>query len=147
MTNYRNALEMPTLAQARNVKSLKTLNAKQKKAVQNIRACADYQWMYVNDWYDNESEESKQFLLSPEKVFETVYKDSLQDVYFEGGMEFGTAAEKYLKDVRFCGKEFLQTVALYYTAKLLEEAVEEVEATEEQAQKVAEELKKIRATL
>ena len=144
--NYREMLGMPTLKTLLGVSDLKSgLNQKQKKAVRNIKYCANDQWGYVNGWYDEHDQGYRDFMLSPEKLFNTIYRESLDAIYDEGAVCFGKAAEMWLKDIRFCGKSFLQKVAFYFTAKLLEDAVPEVDATEEDAANVARELERLKA--
>ena len=147
-TNYREIIGMPKLAAVLGVESIKTgLNAKQKKAVKNIKWCANDQWQFVNSWYDEKDEDARRFMMQPEELFNTIYSESLENVYDEGMCSFNSAAKSFLKDVRFCGKKFLQTVAFYYTAKLLEESVPEVDGTEEDAARVLEELKALKNKL
>ncbi|MBD5095040.1 MAG: hypothetical protein HDT26_12370 [Subdoligranulum sp.] len=146
-TNYRELLGMPKLTAALNIGGLRELNQKQRKAQKNIKWCANDQWGFVNSWYDEKSEEARAFLLNPRELFDTIYSESLENVYGEGMCCFNSAAKRYLKDIRFCGKEFLQKVALYYTAKLLEEAVPEVEGTEEDAARVGRELLELKAEI
>ena len=71
----------------------------------------------------------------------------MENVYDEGFCGFGGGAASYLKDIRFCGKQFLQTVTFYYLAKLLEDSVPEVDGTEEDAERVANELLALKAEL
>ncbi len=145
--NFRELIGMPKLSRFLGVESLKDLNMKQKKAVKNIKWCANDQWGFVNSWYDERSTEARDFLLDARAVFTMVYDESLKSVYNEGACSFGGGAERYLKDIRFCGKKFLQTVALYYTAKLLEEAVPEVEGTEDDAARVGRDLLALKAEI
>ncbi len=143
-TNYREIIGMPNLRTVFGVESIKALSIKKQKALKNIKYCSNDQWGFVNSWYDERSEEARNFLLDAEQVFNTIYDEGITNVYGEGYCSFNSAAQSYLKDIRFCGKKFLQTVALYYTAKLLEEAVVEVEGTESDAQRVAADLKAIK---
>ena len=147
-TNYREIIGMPDLAKTFGVVSAKTdLNIKQKKAVRNIKYCAEDQWQFVNSWYDCRDESARQYMMNPSELFETIYTDSLENIYDEGSFSFGSAARSYLKDIRFCGKEFLQKAVLYYTAKLLEESVPEVDGTEEDTERVARELTALKEKL
>ena len=147
-TNYREILGMPKLSAILGVSNLKTdLTAKQKKAVRNIKYCANDQWQFVNSWYDERSEDARSFMLNPAELFDTIYSESLENIYDEGFCAFGAGASSYLKDIRFCGKPFLQKVALYYTAKLMEESVPEVEGTEEDAERVAQGLLALKGKL
>lgn len=147
-TNYREIVGMPKLAPTLGITSLKTdLNLKQKKAVKNIKYCANDQWQFVNSWYDEKSEDARRFMMDPKALFNTIYKESMENVYDEGFCGFGGGAASYLKDIRFCGKQFLQTVTFYYLAKLLEDSVPEVDGTEEDAERVANELLALKAEL
>ena len=139
-TNFREVIGAPKLTAMLGVSSLKELDMKQRKAQQNIKYCANDQWQYVNSWYDERNEKARAFMLNPRQLFDTIYSESLENVYEEGGCYFGRGASAYMKDIRFCGKEFLQKVALYYTAKLLEDSIVEVDGTEEDAVRVAKEL-------
>ena len=86
-------------------------------------------------------------MMNPKELFNTIYTESMENVYDEGFCGFGGGASSYLKDIRFCGKKFLQTVTFYYLAKLLEESVPEVDGTEEDADRVANELLDLKAEL
>lgn len=143
-TNYREQLGIKKLSEAIGI-AKEDRNLKQKKAIKNIKYCANDQWMYVNGWYDEKSESCRQLMMNPRELFERIYSESLVNVYDEGFCGFGGGAEAYLKDIRFCGKAFLEKVTFFYLAKLLEESVPEVDGTEEDAIRVLEELKKIQA--
>ena len=143
--NFREQIGMPRLSTIYGVKKLSELNMKQKKAVKNIKWCANDQWSYVNSWYDERSMGAREFILDARALFDTIYSESLENVYDEGSCTFNSGAQSYLKDIRFCGKKFLKTAALYYTAKLLEEAVPEVEGTDEDAERITTELLRIKA--
>ncbi len=147
-TNYREQLGMPTLKELLGVENLKTgLNLKQKKARKNIKYCADDQWQFVNSWYDEKSEDCRQLMMNPRELFDIIYSESQRNIYDEGYCGFGEVAKSWLKDIRFCGKKFLQTVTFYYTAKLLEDSVPEVDGTEEDIERVAKELFEIKMEL
>lgn len=146
-TSYRQTIGMPSLRAILGIQSTKELNLKQRKAFLNIKNCANDQWGYVNSWYDEKSEDARQFMMDARGLFETIYTESLTNLYGEGSCSFGKECESYLKDIRFCGKSFLQTVALYYTAKLMEESVTEVDGTEEDAERVGRELLEIKKTI
>lgn len=144
-TNFREIIGMPTLAKVLGVESIKKdLNMKQRKAVKNFKYCSNDMWGYVNAWYDSHDESSREFLLDAKKVFNELYDNGITNVYDEGSCCFNNDDRQWLKDIRFCGKEFLQKVALYYTAKLIEEAFNEIDGTEEDAEKIIKELKEIK---
>lgn len=144
-TNFRELIGMPKLSVVLGVKSIKNdLNLKQKKAVRNFKYCSNDLWGYVNGWYDEHDESYREFLLSPKQVFNEIYNNGITYVYDEGSCSFNISAKQWLKDIRFCGKLFLQTIALYYTAKLIEEAFCEVGGTEEDAERIVKELNEIK---
>ena len=145
-TNYREQLGINKLSDAIGIAKTDR-NLKQKKAIKNIKYCANDQWMFVNSWYDEKSEGAREYMMNPRELFNTIYSESLVNVYDEGFCGFGGQAEAYLKDIRFCGKDFLYKVTFYYTAKLLEDSVPEVDGTEEDAARVLEELKAIQAEI
>lgn len=147
-TNYREILGMPKLVNALGIASAKDdLNLKQKKAVKNIKYCANDQWAFVNSWYDEKDEKAREYMMNPTELFNTIYEESLTNVYGDGSCCFNDWAKSYLKDIKFCGKQFLQTVVFYFTAKLLEESVVEVDGTEEDAERVANELIELKRKL
>lgn len=147
-TNYRELNGMPKLVDALGIKSVKTdLNQRQKKAVRNIKACANDQWGWVCTWLDEHDQSARQLMMNPAKLFDTIYNESLTNVYDADGCFFGNFAEDYIKDIRFCGKGFLQLVTFYFVAKLLEESVVEVGGTEEDAVRVANELAALKQQL
>lgn len=135
-TEFRIAIGMPSLAIALGVETTKDLNLKQKKAVKNIKWCAEDQWQWVNSYYDCQDESARAYMLNAREMFDTIYTDSQENIYEGGSVSFGGGAKSWLKDIRFCGKEFLQTVCLYYTAKVMEEAFDEVDGTEEDAERI-----------
>ena len=118
-------------------------NMKQKKAIKNIKYASDSEWQFVNSWYDEKSENAQDYFKHPQVIFNSIYNNSLNEV-FDCGMEcWNDEAQKWIKDIRFCGKDFLQKVVFIYTVRLLEEAVEEVELTEDEKIKVFEKLKEM----
>jgi len=147
-TNYRELIGTPKLNDMLNIKSQKDdLNVRQKRAVKNIKHCANYQWGYVNSWYDSQSAGAREFMMDPKGLFDRIYQDSLINVYDDGSCYFGSQAESMLKDIKFCGKAFLQKVTLYFVAKLLEESVIEVEGTDEDKIRVGQELMELKHSI
>lgn len=136
MMNLMKSLEMKSL---KATLGLETYDAKQKKAIKNIKYCANDQWQFVNSYIDGD-DEIRPFLLDASNLFSTIYNESQENIYDEGCVHFGGACASFLKDIRFCGKEFLQKVTLYYTAKLMEDIFAEVDATEEEQKAVLETL-------
>lgn len=139
-TNYCEKLGLPNLRAVLGLGSLNELNLRQKKAIRNIKYCANDQWQFVNSWYDEKSEDAREFMLNPRALFNTIYSESLENVYGDGYCIFKSGAVSYLKDIRFCGKQFLQKVTFYYLLVLLEESVSKVDGTNEDVERVANEL-------
>ena len=119
----------------------------QKKLVQNIKYCADSQWQWVNSYYDGDKESSWGFFEDARRVYDTIYEESGTDIFRPGDQHWGKDAEAYLKDTRYAGKKFKDMVVLYYTAKLYEEAVDEIEFDMEQQKKVLNQLMEIKSEI
>ena len=119
----------------------------QKKLVQNVKYCADNQWQWVNSYYDGDKESSWGFFEDARRVYDTIYEESGTDIFGPGYQHWGKDAEAYLKDTRYAGKKFKDMVVLYYTAKLYEEAVDEIEFDMEQQKKVLNRLMEIKAEI
>lgn len=107
-------------------------NARQKKAWKNIKhAASDYIFGLVNGCLDSdESSEDyrdyKQALENLDGLIDAVYHEAITTVYTGSGCCFGAGAESYLKDVRFCGKDFLMRVVTHYCKKYQQEALAEI---------------------
>lgn len=88
-------------------------DARQKKAYKNIKYCAeDLVGCLENTMYDNpeDSEEyknAKATLEDHDALAEQLYQNAVSAKYEEGCCWFGSSVELYLRDVRFCGKEWL----------------------------------------
>ena len=95
-------------------------------------------------WYDEKKQSYREVFLDVNKLFETVYKCMLTDIYDEGCVSFGSDVKKYLNHIKFCGKKFLESVTFYYVVKLLEEALPEIEATQEEKGSVLQQLKELK---
>ena len=88
-------------------------NPRQKKAYLNILYAAN--WIIgglENEMQDNEEgsaeyKEAAEALKNHDLLVEMVYHDAITDVYSGDGVYFGPDAQKILKDVRFCGKDWL----------------------------------------
>lgn len=119
----------------------------QKKLVQNVKYCADNQWQWVNSYYDGDKESSWGFFEDARRVYDTIYEESGTDIFGPSYQHWGKDAEAYLKDTRYAGKKFKDMVVLYYTAKLYEEAVDEIEFDMEQQKKVLNQLMEIKAEI
>ena len=124
--------------------TLKTLTTRQKLARKNIKWAANDQWQFVNGWYDEKEQSYREVFLNVEHLFNDIYKSMLTDIYDEGSVSFGSDVKQYLNHIKFCGKKFLEPVTFYYTTKLLEEALPEIEATEEETLSVLNQLKELK---
>jgi len=122
-------------------------NEHQKKLVKNVKYCADNQWQWVNSYYDGDKESSWGFFEDARRVYDTIYEESGTDIFRPGYQHWGKDAEAYLKDTRYAGKKFKDMVVLYYTAKLYEEAVEEIEFNDQQKRKVLDQLMEIKSEI
>lgn len=104
-------------------------NAREKKAWKNIKnAAADYIFGLMNGCFDNDKNSIsyrnyKEGLEDYNGLVEIVYNEALTNIYFEGGCYFGDGAEAFLKDIRFCGKEFLMEVTEHFVKKYQAEAL------------------------
>lgn len=144
---FRNELGMQTLQvvlRHMGYDSKNGLNAKQKLALKNIKWAANDMWQFVNGWYDEKEQSYREVFLDANKCFETIYKCMLTDIYDEGCVSFGPDVKKYLNHIKFCGKKFLEPVTFYYTVKLLEEALPEIDATQEEEDSVMQQLKELK---
>lgn len=119
----------------------------QKKLVQNVKYCTDSQWQWVNSYYDGDKESSWGFFEDARRVYDTIYEESGTDIFRPGYQHWGKDAEAYLKDTRYAGKKFKDMIVLYYTAKLYEEAVDEIEFDMEQQKKVLNQLMEIKSEI
>ena len=145
--NLRNELGIQTLQvvlQRMGYGSKKDLDVMQKLACKNIKWAANDMWQFVNGWYDEREQSYREVFLEANKLFETVYKCMLTDIYDEGCVSFGPDVKKYLNHIKFCGKKFLEPVTFYYVVKLLEEALPEIEATQEEKGSVLQQLKELK---
>ena len=88
-------------------------NARQKKAYANIyHACNWLVGGLENTMLDNlpDSEEyknAKATLGDHDGLVNELYEMAISEIYADGMMQFGANAKSFLKDVRFCGKDWL----------------------------------------
>ena len=88
-------------------------NARQKKAFKNIYHAS--QWLLgglENTMLDHpegsdEYERAKATLANHDGLVAELYSMATTDVYDDGSCCFNPAAASYLKDIRFCGKDWL----------------------------------------
>ena len=144
---FRNELEMQTLnvvLRHSGYVSKNELDFRHKLALRNIKWAANDMWQFVNGWYDEKEQSYREVFLDATKCFETVYKSMLTDIYDEGSVWFGSDVKKYLNHIKFCGKKFLEPITFYYVIKLLEEALPEIDATQEEEDSVMQQLKELK---
>lgn len=120
------------------------MGQRQLRARHNIKYCANDQWQYVNSYYDEKSAGVRAYMLDPRALFRDICELSLENVYDHGATYFGTSAQAYLKDIRFCGNDFLHAVVFYYTVKLIDDAFDEVDGTEADAERILETLNEMK---
>lgn len=92
---------------------LSECNARQRKAFINIKHACD--WLlgglenvlqdYIPD--DPEYISAKNTLADHDGLVMELYSMATTDIYDDGACFFGSNASSYLKDIRFCGKEWL----------------------------------------
>ena len=105
------------------MKSYNDMNAKEKKAYTNIdNAAIDYIYGLENGCFDSEkgSQEYNDYyeqLNDLESLIKIVYLEAINSVYTDGAVFGGSAAKAYIKDIRFCGKEFLMEVTTHFCKK------------------------------
>ena len=96
-----------------NTMKYSEMNYRQKKAYANIYHALN--WLLgglentLQD-YDEESEEyreAKAQLDDHAGLVETVYDMASTDIYGPGSCYFGAGARSFLRDIRFCGREWL----------------------------------------
>ena len=146
MRNFYKELGMPeTLKEFVGLERFtEHFNAKQKKAVRNIKWCVNDEWCTVNGWYDTHERCYQEQILEVRELFVYRLNESMTNVYEEGCSSFGSSAQAYIKDIRFCGLPFLSKVTFWYLVDLLQEAVIEVELTEDEINQVLDELRDLK---
>lgn len=93
--------------------NIRDCNTRQRKAFVNI--CHAAHWIIgglENQLQDStpgsaEYQEAKKALEDHEGLVQTVYQEATTAIYQEDGCFFGGNIPSYLKDIRFCGKEWL----------------------------------------
>ena len=89
------------------------MNTQQKKAFYNIRNAAGYLIGGLENTMEDYPEDSEEYqeakatLDDHDFLVNQIYDLALTEIFLEGANIFGKAAETCLKDIRFCGKEWL----------------------------------------
>ncbi len=108
----------------------KDCDQRQKKAWRNIKyAAIDYIFGLENGCTDSPkgSEDYQSYLAdlrNLDGIKELVYQQATTCIFDVGYVGFGAGAESYMKDIRFCGKEFLMKLVDKYCTKFQAEALE-----------------------
>lgn len=104
-------------------------NVRQKKAWRNVKyAAQDFIFGLENGCNDSprDSDVYRDYLaaiLDLEGLKNTVYHEAITSIYDEGSVSFGKGAELYMKDIRFCGKEFIMRIVNKYCTQFRAEAL------------------------
>lgn len=92
---------------------LSEMNSRQKKAFKNVYyAARDYIGGMENSMSDN-PEDSDEYkgcaaaLGDHAGLVEMIYQMAITDIFDEGSVQFGKSAEAFMRDVRFCDKEWI----------------------------------------
>lgn len=88
-------------------------NVRQKKAFKNILHASN--WLLgglentMLDYPEDSAEykSAKETLSDHDELVRQLYDMAITDVYDDGAVWFGANAQSFLKDVRFCGKDWL----------------------------------------
>ena len=100
------------------------MNARQKKAYMNIKHAANHiVGGLENGMMDSApgDEDYKRFeaeLQNHDELIDQIYREATTCIYSEGCVMFGKSAESYIKDIRFCGKEWLMERVTKLVAKM-----------------------------
>lgn len=119
-------------AQQKGKVKMNNYTAKQQKAVKNIEnAAIDYIYGLQNGCLD--SEKGSQMyndyynqLTDLETIIKVVYVEAMSCLYGDGFVSGCEVAKRYIKDIRFCGKEFLMQKVTEYCTKYQKEALQEL---------------------
>lgn len=90
------------------------MNERQRKAYKNIEACANYELGGLEndllDYCEDEEEYKRSFNLlhDHKELVKFIYMCATSQWYHGGGwVSFGANAKAYIRDVNFCGTDFL----------------------------------------
>ena len=89
------------------------MNARQKKAFYNIYHASNWllgglkNTMLDNEEGSEEYESAKAALADHDGLVAELYRMATTEIYGDGFCAFSDSAEKAIRDIRFCGKDFL----------------------------------------
>ncbi len=89
------------------------MTERQKKAYRNIIGAANDFIGGLENTMEDSPEDSEEYINAKEtldnhdELVDFIYQEAISNVYNVGHVSFGTSAEAYIKDIRFCGKEWL----------------------------------------
>ena len=108
------------------------MNARQRKAYENIRNATEMViWEKVNVAYLSEDEKRDvlQYLNNTSKVVEEVYKEATTAICGDGFYTPASATEivtKAIRDINFCGREWLMDVVVSEVNAEIPKAIAEI---------------------
>lgn len=114
-------------------KSPEELDALHKLACSKVRCAASDTWKFVNRWYNTQIPSYREVFLDANKFYQDVYKSAFIDVYDEDSVSFGKNVNKFLNPVTF-----------YFVVQLLEDALPEIDSTNEEDASVLSQLKELK---
>ena len=89
------------------------MNTRQKKAFRNVYHATNWHLGGLENVLQDYPEDSEEYknakaqLEDHEGLVNAIYDMATTEIYDEGCCIFNDAAKSYLKDIRFCGKEWL----------------------------------------
>lgn len=111
------------------MKPYEEMTLRERKAYRNVKnAAEDYIYSLLNGCFDEEEayEDYVKELSDLEYLKKVVYTEALSAVYDEGCSFGGEGAKAYIKDIRFCGKPFLEELVDYFCRKFQTEALNDL---------------------
>lgn len=92
---------------------LSECNAKQKKAYINIAHCANWIIGGLENTMQDNLPDSREYMSAKaqlddhDSLVAMIYNGAISEVYGDGFCCFNEDSKSYLKDIRFCGKDWL----------------------------------------
>ena len=89
------------------------MNARQKKAFRNILYAAQFTIGGLENTLQDNAEDSEEYknaqaaLADHEGLVSEIYYEATHNIYGEGFVQFNQEASSFMKDIRFCGKDWL----------------------------------------
>ena len=89
------------------------MNARQKKAFRNILYAARFTIGGLENTLADNAEDSEEYqnakaaLADHEGLVSEIYYEATHSIYGDGFVQFNQEASSFMKDIRFCGKDWL----------------------------------------